>query len=309
MRRRAALLLLACALACRPPIQSTSALILFTQNQRLFLRADCEPGRGPCIPGPPVSATTYLSERYQNYRRSGYIDLDSDMRLRVIAPIMRPGSDGLALETRSEEPANTGKLNVNVRASSDLLGYETAIYRLAAADNGVVMGLTSLEAKSVSGLQSDLEKIDYLQSQLSSPHVFRLYFQLRRSDFDHDSALLIANSSAALDDVSRRFERDPNSICGAAAPGQSDLQCIALPHQAVMIAELGVQVQQRMVYLPVESNLEAAVRAYGEQDAKRLIPTLRVYRRVGAREIPIRFNRDLDEILRLPVAGGDRVEW
>ena len=76
-----------------------------------------------------------------------------------------------------------------------------------------------------------------------------------------------------------------------------------------MIAELGIHVQQRLVYVPVESSLQDALRAYGETNSKSLISTLHVSRRVGTRQLPIRFNRDSDEILRLPVAGGDRVEW
>ncbi len=289
-------------------MQSTSALLLSSQNQRLFLRADCQPLRGPCVPGPPVGATEYLGQRYQNYRRSGYIDLDQDMHLRVVAPVMRPGSNGLALEP-SEASATSAGLSVNVRASKDLLGYETAIYMLIPTEKGVMIKLNSLDAKPVSSASSDLEKTDYLQASEGSPYFLRLYFQLRRSDFDHDSALLLANSSSALDEASSRFEMNPNSVCGSGDSATNDVQCIALPHQAVMIAELGIQVQQRMIYVPVESSLQDALRAYGEQHPKRLIASLRVFRRVGATQIPIRFNKDSDEILRLPVAGGDRVEW
>lgn len=308
MRCRPALALLLFAVACRPPLQSTRALLLFSQNHRLFLRADCEPIRGPCVPGPAIDAIAYLGQRYQNYRRSGYIDLDPDMRLRVIAPIMRSGSNGIALEPSEVSATSAENITIEGRAWKDLLGYETGIYTLVPADNGVVLKLNSLEAKPVSGSGSDLQTTDYLQPRSDSPDVLRLYFQLRRSDFDHDSALLVANSSAALEQASTRFETNPNSICGSRQSAGEDVQCFAPPHQVAMIAELGIRVQDRIVYVPVESSLQTALRAYGEQDPKRLIPSLRVFRRVGAREIPIRFNKDSDEILRLPVAGGDRIE-
>ncbi|MBV9157194.1 MAG: hypothetical protein JO097_13105 [Acidobacteriaceae bacterium] len=283
-------------------MHSTSALLLSSKAGRLFLTPDCQPGRGPCIPGTPVLASDYVDRRYQDFRESGFIDLDSDMRLRVVGPIMRPGTEGPPLIASASSRSPSGGLNMNVLASPDLLGYESAIYALRPTENGIAATLISIDVKPIAGSAADLRKTDYLRLP-NSPQYLRLYFQLQRSDFDHNSALLTADSLSALDQVSRRFEKDPSAVCAATAG------CITLPRGVVMIPELAVHVRERTVYVALESNLQDALRSAGEHDARTLVKSLRISRRLGTRQVPIRFDRTSDEVLGLPLIGGDQITW
>ncbi len=303
MRLTAALVLLCFATACiHRSMHSMSALLLSSENGRLFLTPNCRPGTGPCVQGTPVPASDYLDRRYQNFRESGFVDLDGDMRLRVVAPIMRVGADGPPLIASASSRSESGGLNMNVLASPDLLGYESATYALHSAENGVWVSLASIELKPIAGSASDLHTTDYLQFR-NSPQFLRLYFQLQRSDFDHNSALLTADSTSGLDQASRRFEKDPSGVCGAAAG------CITLPRGVVMILELAVNVRGQTVYVALESDLQDALRAAGEHDPGNLIKTLKISRRLGARRIPIHFDRNSDDVLRLPLIGGDQISY
>jgi hypothetical protein len=276
-----------------------AAIVAYTEQKRLLVRGDCPQSSDTCSPFKPVDAGEYASEQYDHYRESGFVTLRPDMRLRVVAPIMRHGS--------SASPVVTDVAPVDVKSSADLLGYETAVYSLIpgpAADLSVE--LDDMSVKPVAQTSPDaLERRDLLEA-LPKNVCLRLYFQLRHSMKDHTTVLLMAKTQGELNEASGKFEENPDDFC--AAP-HNDAHCLAFPKFTAVTSEVKVYVQKRPVYVPISATVREAVLAYGDADPQTVAPRLKVGRSWNSHLVPVRFDAKSSAILSLPVVAGDRITW
>src|SRR5689334_1850200 len=66
-------------------------IVAYTEQKKLIVRGDCPQSSDTCSPLKPVEDGQHASEQYDHYRQSGFVTLRPDMRLRVVAPVMRRG--------------------------------------------------------------------------------------------------------------------------------------------------------------------------------------------------------------------------
>lgn len=280
-------------------------MVAYTDEKRLVLRGDCPQSSDTCSPMKPIEASEYASEQYDHYRESGFVTLRADMRLRVIAPIMRQGSSQEPV-SQTDGGAAAGQ-PLTVKSSPDLLGYETATYNLVAEDSGSLsVELDKIAVKPVANSNPDaLARRDWMEGV--PKHAFlRLYFQLRRSMKDHTTVLLLADTQGHLNEASGEFEENPEQFC---SEPHNDAHCLAFPKFTAVTAEVKLYLRKRPVYVPVSATVREALTAYGDVDPNAIAPHLRVRRLWSSRLVPVRFDKDSSAILALPVVAGDRISW
>ena len=283
------------------------AIVAYIEQDKLLVRGECPQNSDTCLPFKPIEADRYASERYDHYRESGFVTLRSDMRIRVIAPIVRRGGSAAPLVADASPIEESGTPSIDVKASRDLLGYETAIYNLVPGSGGALsVELENMAVKPVAGTASGaLERRDLLEG-LPKDVWMRLYFQLRRSMRDHSAVLLFAKNEAQLNEASGAFEEDPEAFC--AAP-HNDAHCLAFPQSTGVTPEVKVHVRKRDVYVPISATVRDAIVAYGEADPRQVAPHLKLQRLWDGCPVPMRFEKKAPVILSLPVVTGDRIGW
>jgi hypothetical protein len=284
-----------------------AAIVAYMEQQKLFVRGDCPQSSETCAPFKPIEADRYASEQYDHYRESGFVTLQPDMRLRVVAPIMRRGGSGTPLIAEDSANSDSASSNIDVSAGGALVGYETAVYDLIPGSAGALsVQLEKMEVKPVANAApASVERRDLLEV-LPKDMWLRLYFQLRRSVKDHETYLLMAKSLGRLNEASGEFEEDPDAFC--AAP-HNDAHCLAFPKFTAVTAEVKVHVQKRDVYVPISATLRDAIAAYGEADPKSVAPDVKVRRRWNSRLVPVEFDTKPARALSLQVVAGDRITW
>jgi hypothetical protein len=278
---------------------SGAAIAAYTEQKKLLVRGDCPQSSDTCSPFKPMDAGEYASAQYDHYRESGFVTLRPDMRLRVVAPIMRNGG--------SASPVVTDSSSIDVKSSSDLLGYETATYNLIPGPAGELsVELDDMTVKPVGQTSADaLERRDLLEA-LPKNVCLRLYFQLRHSMKDHTTVLLLAKTQGELNEASGEFEENPDDFC---ATPHNDAHCLAFPKFTAVTAEVKVWVRKRAVYVPISATIREAVLASGEADPQTVAPDLKLKRRWSSRLVPVRFDEKSSAILSLPVVADDRITW
>ncbi len=142
-----------------------------------------------------------------------WLDLAPGWRLRTIGPIMAGGSESPLFSSEPATLSDSG-LTITLKASKDLLGFETIYYSIEASRSG------ELSLRLVSAIQS-IEGKD--QPHLASKAAFalvpgtrfvRLLYLLRASVTDHNMAILAASSTAELADLTAKVQADPSECRG-----------------------------------------------------------------------------------------------
>jgi hypothetical protein len=282
------------------------AMALFQNNGKVMLRGDCPQGAEHCFPIDPTPPDDYASGRYDQYQRSGFVSLQADMRLRIVSPILRPGSK-LAVQTVAETkgPANASPLAA--KASDDLLGYQTAFYNIdiTGKSGQITVELDSIDLQPAGkNSGTELTRKDYLKGA-PQPGFFRLYFQTRESPSDRAQALLASASQGELNLASSEFE-DSAGYCDAPHKG---VYCTAFPPGTAVNAEIKVYLKKRAIYLPLSATVDDALKAGGVDDPKAAIAQLSIRRLWDAQLVPLQFSRQSTAVLAMPLIGGDRLRW
>lgn len=287
-----------------------AAIAAYTDQNRLFVRGDCPQSSDTCEPFRPIAANEYASEQYDHYRESGFVTLNSSMRLRVVAPLMRQGSTGSPVAAVPAESTfkdnGTAGSSIDVKSTDGLMGYQTSIYTLVPGPAGTLsLELADTTVKAAEPASGEPVAPDLLAG-LPKHAWFRLYFQLRHSMKDHTTVLLMAKTQGLLNEASGEFEENPDAFC--AAP-QKKAQCFAFPKYTAATAEVKLHVRKKTVFVPISSTLRDALHAYGDVDAQAVAPHLAIHRLWNSSLVPVRFDRKTTAILSLPVVAGDRITW
>ncbi len=299
------LLMLAAFSGCGP-IHRTPYLRVSSTENRLLLSAVC-PRRAklPCPGFERMAASEYASLRYSNYQHTGSLPLDRYMRLRIVAPVLKKGAT-TPLETTSESLSGN-HFQLTVRASKDLLGYETSIYDLRPAPGGGVIPVqVSSHLQPVAGTAEMAHSpTNYIPAE-SHARYFELVFQLRRGTADHDMVLLAASSRLELKEALERFTKDPDSVCRIRS---AEAKCLLFPRFTAVNPEMKVFVMDREIDLALGKTLQEALGQYGISSPDKLIRKLRITRQENGGTYAVRFEKTKPQILDLPLTGGDRIWW
>jgi len=236
----------------------------------------------------------------------GYVDVGPENRLKVVAPIMREGAapGASAIGGPAEVSGAGGKINVTLRASKELLGYETAwfgIQPLSGKPGSRIVFLTAED--NMSGKVSNPEKprVDYFHFAPDSAY-YRLFYLTRISRADHDLAVLAAPTKAELEDRTRRFAADPD-VCASIG------SCVLIPRESAVVPHILVSAAGKETAVVSGGSVGDALKAAGVANPSTVLSTLQVDRKYNGKPTAVQFDRSKQEILGLPLLGGEVIRW
>ena len=236
----------------------------------------------------------------------GYVDVGPENRLKVVAPIMREGAapGASAISGPAQVSGEGGKINVAMRASKDLLGYETAwfgIQPLAGKPGSRVVFLSAED--NMDGKVSNPEKprFDYFQFAPDSAF-YRLFYLTRISRADHDLAVLAAPTKAELEDRTKRFAENPD-VCATLG------SCVLIPRESAVVPHILVMAAGKETAVVSGGTVRDALRAASVNDPAAVLKSLQVDRKFNGKPTPVEFDRTSQDILGLPLLGGEVIRW
>jgi hypothetical protein len=138
-----------------------------------------------------------------------YVDVEPGWRLRVVAPVTKSGV--YVVGTR---PPESKENVITLKASDDLIGYETSLWSVEARrGGGVSIRLDSAE------LTKDGQAAPIPAPSRAAIHVptyarfIRIFYLTRKSDADHNMALAGVSRADQLETFTRALRETPNDAC------------------------------------------------------------------------------------------------
>lgn len=139
----------------------------------------------------------------------GFLDLQPGWRLHVITPILKSG--GFVVHISKEQVRGN---TIDLSSDADFVGYETSYYAVTARrGGGVSVQFSSAEVTKQGQAIGEAKPIAPLFRLPRSARYIRLIFLVRVSQADHDMAVAAANRTAALDELTKRIQTDPDHAC------------------------------------------------------------------------------------------------
>ena len=246
--------------------------------------------------------------RYGRYERSASLDLDTNFRLKVLSPLLAPGVTDLKVAaTIGDQPGA-----IEIKMSPGLEGYETSYYELQPAPGGGVHPILISVEQTRDGKTAPAAKPAGFAPELpAGAGRVRLLFMRGEAGEIRDIMLLSASSNAPLEAAGRRIEASGDTR--AACRAEQEASCVSVPRLSAVTPELRVWVQGKPVYITVGATVFDALRAaglatIGEQRGA-VAAGLRVSRPWRDKLIPVTSTTSPEELLKLVLIGGERIEW
>jgi hypothetical protein len=254
----------------------------------------------------PLSTRGAFGLRYGAYELKGAVTLEPGFRLKVVAPLLKPGYS--EIKTALAPNSKPGQLNVNVEG---LDGFETAYYDVRArSGGGVEFALSSVEQNRMGKLTQSAAPTAFQFDIAPGIRHFRLLFLRRLSIADRDISLLGGSSWGVLLSSAQRFDTVPGSVSECATtPG---LQCVAVTAKTAILSEVGVTINGQPAFVPIGGNLAELLNNFGfetqaQQDAA--LASLKVERVWRGQYFPIVLDIKDTRTFGLVLFPGDRVSW
>jgi hypothetical protein len=235
-----------------------------------------------------------------------FVDIGPATRLEVFTPIMREGAapGAAAIETVATS-GEGGAINVDLKASDQLLGYETAWYGAIPKAEGAGFRLAPLSAQRT--IQGKTESAaPSAATYLRFPSESNFYRLFRKADVEGHGIpqmIITAPTRAELERRTKAIDADP-SLC--AAP---DGLCVEIPRRAAVNVSIAVYVNGNEVRLQNSGTVGGAIQTAGERNVSAILPRLVVERPYGGKLAPVEFDHAAGDILSLPLIGGDKISW
>lgn len=251
------------------------------------------------LPLDPAAAWRLLN---LNDVRAGHVDLAAGNRLQVDSPIFRPGTppDQSALASDTITGGSGNSINIDVKASPDLIGYERAWYAVRRGPGSVGLSIEPLTAERHVDGQTEMRpapSTNHLAFDRASAY-YRLLYRA-----DRTIVVLGAGTRAELERLSHSLTDDTRA-CQALA-GHS---CAIIPANVGVNPELLVTVNGREHPLPIGSTMTSAIRAGGARPDE-VLARLTVMRPYAGRLVRVEFDRSATDILNLRLNGGEVLMW
>jgi hypothetical protein len=239
---------------------------------------------------------------YPSDRQTGQVDIAPPVRLQVVSPILRDGAapDAPILETSG----NGNSLTVTLKATDNLIGYETAWY--AAQSKAAGAGFTIKPLYAERHVNSETERraqpaTNYLQFPPDAAF-YRLFYKSGQTDF---TALVVAAPTRA--ELDRRIGV-LNSATASCDQLQNEL-CVAIPRRVAINPMVPVTVNGVEVMVAWGATVAEAIRNAGERQPEAVLPKLAISRLYNGRPAPVDFDRSSPAVLRLILTGGEEITW
>ena len=222
----------------------------------------------------------------------------------MVAPLLKPG----VTEVKIVQSASADGQKLEFDAVG-LDGYETSYYAVQAKDGGgVQFSLSSVEQNRMDVVTRPNAPTGFQLHLDPSARYFRLMFLRRASIADRDISLLGAPEWGLMLDAAQRFD----TIAGAVDDCDKvrGLACVALAKQTAILAEVGIEANGKLVYLPVGGTLRDLLGISGrDTQSAGSLSGVKVERSWHGRMLPVEFDRGNQRSLGLILLAGDRVTW
>jgi hypothetical protein len=229
-------------------------------------------------------------------------DVVPPAQLQVVSPILR---DGAAPDAQIIDTSGSGNsLNVTVKTSDNLIGYESALYAIQPKGSGA--GFTVVPLYAERHIQQATERrpqpaTNYLQFSPDAAF-YRLFVKSGQTDY---TALVIAAPTRA--ELDRRTE-----ILDAGAASCDKLDgalCVAIPRRVAINPVIPVTVNGTLLLVRWGANVAEAIRNSGERQPEALLQKLAVSRLYNGHLTPVEFDHSSPSVLRLILTGGEVISW
>lgn len=252
-----------------------------------------------------------MSDRliHSNLGTSGYVDLQPGYRLRIISPIRESGNEAAPIIEESGELKQTpdGKFSIDLRASSDLIGVEEAWYTIEKRKSRA--GNELLPVHAVTRIDDRTDKTSKSRFRYfkfdSEVVIFRLFFLAWDGGENRKTMLLGGKNETALDLETQRLNRDPDA-CTAM---QNQVQCFMVPEGVAFIPFIAIRVNGDQVTVSPGTTLRNLFRQDLRQSIEEIMPTLVIEKLYREKLTPVIFSKNDQDILSLPLTGGESVRW
>jgi hypothetical protein len=247
----------------------------------------------------PLPTNTAYRLLHPNHLQSGYVDLTPHQRLQMIAPVLKPGTvPGAPIIEEPKLSAGTGNcLNLTARATSALIGYETAWYAIQPKASGVGFSIAPLSAERHFGatIETSTEPLNNPMHFPDSAAFYRLFYKSSPSGDVVSAVILGAPSRAELD---RRMRE-----------GACDNFCVEIPRRVAVNAFVVVTVNGNLIALQVGGTVRTALQDAHAGNPAGILPHLKLSKPYAAGLAPVHFDSQDDAVLDLILEGGENIAW
>jgi hypothetical protein len=246
----------------------------------------------------PLEAHETFRLLYSGDKRTGEVDLGANVRLQVTSPILRAGVD-------SDAPFRVSgdHNNLNIAASTDLLGYEIAWYQMQPnhSHSGFMIVPVSAERHIGNTVEQRAEpSVNYFHFPPDAAF-YRFVYKSGHTDFN---ALIIAGRT--LPELTKPSKSLASILTSCR---MADDYCVSLPQHVAVNPFVPVTMNGREFLVSWGATLAEAIRESGERQPADLVPRLMIYKRYQGRPTEIRFASVGPAILDLVLIGGEIISW
>lgn len=237
---------------------------------------------------------------------TGYSDLEIGSKLRVVGPVFKPGTRPGAPAIAGAAPVVSGNdkgVSVEVRASADLIGYETSWYaiepRRDSAGGELVLKSASLQTPEAAAA----ETAPQIHPFAFTPEMayFRLFY-LARAGEERELLLVAAATLPEMMRKTGRIEAGARDCEGIAA-------CVVAPYGVAFTPYASVSLNGKAYDVAPGASLGSALHEAGIRDAAEVLHTLQVRKPHRRGLAQVTFDRNPEAVLSLPLNGGEEVRW
>ena len=237
--------------------------------------------------------------------RAGYLDLGPEIRLEVDSPIVAEGTpaDAPLIESMNVTGAEGRSLNVSVKTSSNLLGFEKAWYAVRPKPGGgysitPISAERHIQGNTENAAAPAVNRLDFPPEAAW----FRLYYKA-----EQEGLRIVVTSAPTRADLDRRTQgietaADP---CAQFPPRM----CTVIPRGVALNPDVVVLANAREIAVPVGSSVRTALTAAGERRPESVLARLSIRRLYAGKPVRVEFDPTNPAALALPLLGGEELVW
>jgi len=257
----------------------------------------------------PLDPSTAYQLMHADSIRQGFVELGPENRLQTQAPILKSGNspDANVIEIAAiSQSGNT--LNVDIHASEELLGVETAWYALRPKADGPGTRIVALSAeRRIDGKPEPAggPLKDYFPF---APEIgfYRLIYKADLTDKGATTEIVVgAPGRAELERRTRRVLDDFN-VCKVSDPSL----CAVIPRHVALNPVLAVTVNGQEVRVGIRTRVRSAIiQSGGPKRVEDVLPALMVKKPYGGKLVDVEFDRASSAILDMTLLGGEEISY
>jgi hypothetical protein len=169
---------------------------------------------------PPLPAVTAAPGAQPDY-----VDIESGWRLQIVAPVTRDGTGAIMASAAADQDQATR--TVTMKASDNLIGYETAFWDVAARAGGGIQLILTKAQMTRDGVPADIPAPTKAMLHVPKQARFlRLFYLIRKSESDHEMVMGGVDRADRLESFTTELRAHPTEACQT----RSHIYCEWIPY-------------------------------------------------------------------------------